>query len=79
VQESAAAQPERIVVKELQRRQWGESALSERRKGDQATVAMARRLRAESTVTLAWIAERLRMGPPPHLAHLLYWHRRERK
>lgn len=50
-----------------------------RRKGDKGKVAIALRLRAESTVTLAWIAERLRMGTATHLAHLLYGHRRESK
>jgi hypothetical protein len=34
------------------------------------------RLRRETTVTLAWIAERLQMGTKTHLAHLLYWNER---
>ncbi len=79
VQESAEAKAERIVAGELKRRKWNETALAQRRKGDKGKVAIALRLRAESTVTLAWIAERLRMGTATHLAHLLYWHRRERK
>jgi hypothetical protein len=79
VQESAEAKAERVVAEELKRRKWSESALTERRKGDKRKVAMAMRLREETTVTLAWIAERLRMGTRSHLAHLLYWHGRERK
>jgi hypothetical protein len=31
------------------------------------------RLRRETTMTLSWIAEHLRMGTKTHLAHLLYW------
>jgi len=35
-------------------------------------------LRGESTMTLAWIAERLRMGTKTYLAHLLYWNKRDK-
>jgi len=42
-------------------------------------VVIAERLRRETTVTLAWIADRLRMGTRTHLAHLLYWRRRNEK
>jgi hypothetical protein len=37
---------------------------------------MAQRLQRETTVTLAWIAQRLQMGTRTYLAHLLYWKRR---
>jgi putative transposase len=76
VQESAPARAERIVVAELTRRKWSEAVLAERRKGDGGKVAIAARLREETTVTLAWIAQRLRMGTPTYLAHLLYWRKR---
>ena len=76
VQESAEAAAERIVTKEFTRRKWDEDVLAARRKGDPAKVAIAQRLRRETTMTLAWIAERLQMGTPTHLAHLLYWKRR---
>ena len=33
---------------------------------------MARRLRRETAMKLAWVAERLRMGIRTHLAHLLH-------
>ena len=49
-----------------------------RRKGDKVKVRIAARLRAETTMTLGWIASRLRMGTPAHVAHLLYWRGRER-
>jgi hypothetical protein len=34
--------------------------------------AVAARLRAETTMTMGWIAERLGMGTRSHLNHLLY-------
>ena len=40
---------------------------------------MALRLRRETTMTLAWIAQRLQMGTKTHLAHLLYWQGQEKK
>ncbi len=76
LRESAAAKAERVLAEELRRRGWQEGELAGRRKGDPAKVAIAERLRRETTMTLAWIATRLRMGTKTHLAHLLYWHRR---
>ena len=37
-----------------------------------AKVALAARLRAETTMTAGWIAERLGMGTRGYLNHLLY-------
>ena len=37
--------------------------------GDPEKIAIARRLREETTMTLAWVANRLNMGTKPHLAH----------
>ncbi len=48
-----------------------------RRKGEPAKVKLAARLRGETTQTLEWIVQRLRMGTPAHLAHLLYWQGRK--
>lgn len=73
VRQAAEAKAEGIVQAELKRLGWEEKELEERRKGDPAKVRVAARLRRETTMTLAWIAERLRMGTPGHLAHLLYW------
>lgn len=78
LQESAEAQAEGIIQVELKRKRWGEEDLKTRRKGDAFKVAIAKRLRAETTVTLRWIAERLRMGSRGHLTHLLYWDGREK-
>jgi len=33
---------------------------------------MARKLRAQTTVSVRWIAQRLAMGTRGHVAHLLY-------
>ena len=55
------------------------ATLAERRNGDAGKVAIAERLRAETTVTMAWIAERLPMGTRTHLAHLLYGRKRDAK
>jgi|ERR1700691_4255526 REP element-mobilizing transposase RayT len=44
---------------------------------NQEKLKLAVRLRAETSVTVKWIAERLRMGTWTHLNHLLYWQRRE--
>jgi hypothetical protein len=49
-----------------------------RPKGDPFKVRLARRLREQTTVTVAWIAGRLRMGTRGHVTHLLYWHERQR-
>ena len=76
LRESAVAQAERIVAEELKRRRWEEGELARRRKGDTKKVALAQRLREETTMTLAWIAEQLQMGSQTRLAHLLYCQRR---
>jgi len=75
-QETMAAHAERIVVKEMKRRRWDEAELAQRAKGDAQKVAIAVRLRAESAVTVHWIAARLQMGAPGYFHHLLY---RQRK
>ena len=70
-QETAVAVAERIVGEELQRLGWGEADLANRRKGDARKVAIARRLRRESTMTLRWIAQRLGMGSASMVSHCL--------
>jgi putative transposase len=77
--ESVQAMAERLVAKELQRRGWKSADLERRRKGDPDKVAIAERLRRETTMTLGWIADRLHMGTQTHLAHLLYWARRKKE
>jgi REP element-mobilizing transposase RayT len=78
--ETVEAHAEAIVAEELKRRRWGEQELGRRAKGDEGKVAISVRLRAETAVTVKWIAERLRMGAPGHVHHLLYRRRKaERK
>ena len=47
-----------------------------RTEGDPTKVALAARLRAETTMTVGWIAERLAMGTRGYLNHLLYRRRK---
>lgn len=60
--ESDEARALAIVEEELKRRKWKEEDLKSRRKGDKNKVAIAARLRRETTMTLKWIAEHLAMG-----------------
>jgi hypothetical protein len=55
----------------MKRLGWNEAELKRRRKGDRGKARMARRLRRETTVSLRWIAERLRMGSVSMVAHCL--------
>lgn len=59
------------MQEELQNLGWTETDLTQRRKGDPGKVRIARRLRQETTMTLAWIARRLRMGVWTHVSNLL--------
>jgi hypothetical protein len=70
--ETVEAQAEEVVEEELRRRGWREEELGWRAKGDAGKVAIAARLRRQSAVTVKWIAERLQMGSPGYLNHLLY-------
>jgi len=45
--------------------------LAQRAKGDARKIGMARRLRAETAVTLKWIAAELHMGKWTHVANQL--------
>ena len=74
--ETAEAQAELIIAKELKRWRWQEADFKTRPKGDSVKVALAERLRAETTMTVGWIAERLAMGTRGYLNHLLYRRRR---
>ncbi len=69
---AAEARAEQIIAEELQRRRWAPADLKTRSKGDPAKVALAARLRSETTMTARGIAERLDMGSRGYLNHLLY-------
>ena len=70
-QEGGRYKAERLIMEELAHLGWTEASLTSCRKGDPRKVKIARRLRAETTVTLAWIAERLHMGAWTHVSNLL--------
>lgn len=70
-QETAEKKARRILAEELRRRGWEVEELKRRRKGDRDKIQIARRLRAETTMTLAWIAQNLSMGAPGSLANCL--------
>ena len=76
--ESAEAKAERILREELKGHKWKEPLLALKPKGDPGKVRIAQRLRAETTMTLDWIAQRLQMGTKTHLVHLLYWQGRKK-
>ena len=67
---------ELIIAEELKLGRWQEADLKTRSKGDSVKVALAASLRAETTMTVGWIAERLAMGTRGYLNHLLYRRRK---
>jgi REP element-mobilizing transposase RayT len=71
VQEAAEVKAERLVAAGLKRLGWDEEVLKQRRKGDSGKVALAKELRAGTTMPLAWIAGRLAMGSRGYVAWLL--------
>lgn len=70
--EAAAQQAERLLHEELSRLQLTEADLARLPKGDPRKVAIGQRLRRETTVTLKWIAHRLKMGVWTYAATCLY-------
>jgi REP element-mobilizing transposase RayT len=70
--QTAQEKAERIVREELRRFKWRETELRKRAKGDRWKVKLAVRLRAETTVTVKWIAQRLAMGTTGYLNDRLY-------
>ena len=65
---------ERLISDELKVRGWTGQQLQAARKGEPLKVELALKLRAQTTMTLKWIAERLGAGTRGHLAHLLNRH-----
>ena len=70
-QESDEVKAESLLAEELKRRKWTAQTLKVRRKGDKEKVRIAKRLRVETTMTLAWIAQRLAMGAAGYAAQCL--------
>ena len=69
--ETGREKANRMIAQELKRLGWGAEELRRSRKGAAQKVELARLLREETTMTLAWIAERLSMGSWGYVAHLL--------
>ena len=69
--ESAASQAQAIVAEEPKRRRWEVTHPERPAKGDAGKLRRAQRLRAETKVTVRWIAERLRLGTAGYVNHLL--------
>jgi putative transposase len=70
--ESAQAKGERIITQELKRRSWKEADLKEHPKTHADKLAIALRLRGETTLTIREIARRLHMGSWKSLNNRLY-------
>ncbi len=69
--ESDERRAERIVRGELRRWRWKESDLAKKPKSSPEKVAVARRLREETTMSLKWIAGKLSMGGWKNVANKL--------
>jgi putative transposase len=74
--ETAEQRANRIVAEELARRGWTEADLGTRRRSDPGKLAIAARLRSETTLPVKWIAARVQIGTTKgaksllhHLAH----------
>ena len=79
IRESGEQKARRTIQVELKKLGWTEAQLLERPKGDPEKIRVARVLRQETTMTLAWIAQALHMGTKTHLSHLLYWQGKQKK
>jgi putative transposase len=61
-----------LVGKLLKSRKWDEERLKREKKWHEVKLEIAERLRKETTMTVPWIAKRLRMSSPNYLYILLY-------
>lgn len=70
--ESELAKAERLIAAGLAVARWTEADLSRQRKGHPVKVRLAQQLRAQTTLTVGQIAERLRMGTRGYAVQLLW-------
>lgn len=70
--EGEAEKAERIISAGLRKARWTESDLKGRRKGHPVKVRLAQALRAQTTLTVGQIAERLQMGTRAYAVRLLW-------
>ena len=71
VHEAVEVRAERLIAQALQRLGWTELDLVNRPKGHPAKLELAYQLRAQTTLSVPWVAQRLTMGSRAHLAWLL--------
>jgi REP element-mobilizing transposase RayT len=77
--ETAEAKAERIISEQLEQIGWKESDLRQRGKSDPGKLALAARLRRETTLPIKRIAARLQLGSSKSANSNLYrWMRREK-
>jgi hypothetical protein len=79
LREADLVHAERIVKNQLRQRGWTEADLSRRRKGDPEKIQMASQWRAQTTMTLKWIVQRLKMGAWTHVSNCLVQQRKKEK
>ena len=60
--QASKTKAEGIITAELQRLGWTEADLERRHKSDPGKLALAARLRRETTLPMKWMAARLRLG-----------------
>ena len=60
--ETSEQKAERIIAEELGPLRWSEAELLQRMKNDPGKLAIAARLRSQTTLPVKWIAARLQMG-----------------
>ena len=69
--ETTEEKARRLLNEELDKLGWAATELARRAKGDARKIRIARRLRAETAVTLKWLAAELHMGTWTHVSNLL--------
>ena len=72
--EAAQAKAQRLIGEALGAGGVTEEQLKDWPKGHPFKIQLAAQLRAQTTVTVSWLAERLSMGTRGSLAHLLFQH-----
>jgi hypothetical protein len=76
--ESEWAKAERLIAAGLNKARWIEADLARKPKGHPVKVRLAQQLRAQTTLTVGQIAERLQMGSRGYAVQLL-WHAARQK
>jgi len=69
-QECSENKAQRLLSAELSQQGWTQTDLEALAKSHPAKVRIAKRLRAQTTMTWAWITEHLKMGAPAYAANL---------